>query len=612
MKHAHTRLAIGATTAAVAIAGGMITPPGGGGLAHAATASSMVKFSSSAADSTIVAHYTVTASMRSAAAPARTDTVRAQAQLAELSPKHRAGHATGSVAGGAIASSVALASGSVPRTTASFIGQQGSNKTCSYFPQGCNPPDMAVAASPNLVLQGVNTQWEVLNTAGQVQAGWPVSAQRFFNVPNVTKANGSPCDVASGSQPFLSDPRAIYDPLQHRFWAAMLQVEGGLGIAPDCPLKSVYYIAVSQTNDPRGSWNVYEFDMSGGRRFAADFTQIGFNGDAVFFSGNMFGLRGGFYAEVFEANKAQMEAGQANFTAEGFRNLQATGPGTTNATGPFLADTVQPVMTLDHSGNTGRSGGADGLFVDTVDGPDPVTGNLCSSASDACSGLILWRLGRPIAHDRGGRGPTLTGTFLPGTKPSYFPPAADEPTCNQCVDASDLRISATPVFRNNTIYAAWETGINNGSGVVPAIEWGQVAIGTHSATTTTGYFHFAGDVAASYAALMPDSHGNVVMVYERMGHDVNPEVRYTERLAAQPNFEDAGRLLKAGQASYRPTLCGTSALPVCRWGDYEAASFDGNGGIWLAGEYANSHTNPSNAPAFGRNWGTWIGAVPAS
>ena len=67
----------------------------------------------------------------------------------------------------------------------------------------------------------------VLSDSGTVQEECCI-----FGVPNVTNANGSPCDVASGSQPFLSDPRAIYDPLQHRFWAAMLQVEGGLGIAP--------------------------------------------------------------------------------------------------------------------------------------------------------------------------------------------------------------------------------------------------------------------------------------------------------------------------------------------------------------------------------------------
>jgi hypothetical protein len=108
------------------------------------------------------------------------------------------------------------------------------------------------------------------------------------------------------------------------------------------------------------------------------------------------------------------------------------------------------------------------------------------------------------------------------------------------------------------------------------------------------------------------------MVYERMGHTINPETLFTVRSADQANFTKAGRLLKVGEASYRPTVCGLPPPPpappgsppvLCRWGDYEATSFDGAGGIWFAGEYANSHTDPNTAPWFGRNWGTWIGSV---
>ena len=58
----------------------------------------------------------------------------------------------------------------------------------------------------------------------------------------------------------------------------------------------------------------------------------------------------------------------------------------------------------------------------------------------------------------------------------------------------------------------------------------------------------------------------------------------------------------------RPTLCGTAALPVCRWGDFEAASTDLAGHIWFAGEYANLVTTNNH----GRNWGTWTGALNAS
>ena len=77
----------------------------------------------------------------------------------------------------------------------------------------------------------------------------------------------------------------------------------------------------------------------------------------------------------------------------------------------------------------------------------------------------------------------------------------------------------------------------------------------------------------------------------------------------QENFRGAGVLLKAGEQSYRPTLCGTAALPVCRWGDFEAVSNDLAGQIWFAGEYANLVNTPVN---HGRNWGTWIGAINAS
>ncbi len=495
---------------------------------------------------------------------------------------------------------------------ASFIGQSSSATTCSYFGPGCNPPDMGLAASTDFVLQGVNTQFEVLDTSGNVQPGWPVSAQAFFGALNTTRTDGTPCDVAHKSQPFLSDPRELYDPVDRRFWAAMLQVENGLGIAPDCPFKSVYYIAVSKTSDPRGDWNVYEFNMSLDGQFAADFTQIGINHDAVYFSANMFGpatgLNGGFYAEIFEANKAKMERGQGGFIADGFFNLQATGPGITAATGPFIADTVQPVVNIDNSGGSGQ------VFVDTLDGPDPVNGNFCGffggGAADSCSGLALWRMTNPTGHDHGGAAPRLTGTYV-ATKPFVGSPtfsvvAADQPSCNRCVDSLDLRITATPMLRNGVVYAAWETGLNNGTQTVPSIEWAQISL-SGEGSNGNGYYNLSGDTAVSFGALMPDSHGNVTMLFERMSHTVFPETRYIVK-AGGSQFTGTGTLLKAGENSYRPQLCGTGTHPfVCRWGDFSATSFDGAGGIWFAGEYAN--TLNLGAPQNGRNWGTWIGAI---
>jgi hypothetical protein len=609
-----------AAGSAAALVGALSTGFTVAGLASTGEGSSGVTATWQPAVSQLVAHYTVSPAQRPGDSATRSAGTDAR-QLPRLSKfgknsivRNSAGPLsdnTNAVSAGGSAKLATPANQGGTRAKASFIGQQSSATTCSYFGPGCNPPDMAVAASTQFVLQGVNTQYEVLDTTGHVQSGWPVSAQAFFGVPNVTNPDGTPCDTAHLSQPFLSDPRALYDPIDHRFWAAMLQVENALGIAPDCPFKSVYYIAVSQTSDPRGKWNVYEFNMSLDGQFGADFTQIGLNGDAVYFSANMFGpstgLNGGFYAEIFEANKSKIERGKAGFTADGFFNMKVTGPGNTAATGPLLADTLNPALNLDGSGGPGEP------FADTMDGPDPMTGHFCGffggGAADSCSGLGLWRMTNPIGHDSGGSAPKLSFTLV-STKPFIFSPPSDQPSCNQCIDASDLRISATPIVRGGVLYGAWETGLNNGSQVVPSIEWARVRLSDGSdVSARTGYYNFSGDTSASYPALMPDSNGNVVMLFDRMSSTVFPETRFIVS-GEDGQFHGAGTLLKAGETNYRPQLCGTASLPVCRWGDFSAASFDGSGTIWVAGQYANQlNLGP---PQNGRNWGTWIGAVSAS
>jgi hypothetical protein len=554
-----------------------------------------VTFASVPATAALVAHYTVdqhNAAARTKAAVARAGGARAEqparrtriAAKVALSSRQRTG--ANGLAGGA-------ARTPAESGRASFSGMQSSRSICPYLAAGCNPPDMAIAASPRWVLQGVNTSFEVLDPRGHVQAGWPRNAQTFFGVPD----EPNNCDPASGNQPFMSDPRAFYDPVDNRFWAGILQVEGAFGVAADCPFQTAYYLAVSRTSDPRGSWNVYKFDMSLGTTNAADFTQFGFDRDAVYFSANMFNNAGTAYeyAELFEANKRMMERGSASFTAAGFRSLTATGPSAT-----FLADTVQPVLTL--------GSGAEGeYFVDTFDAPDPVTGHQCQDQADACSGLALWTLRNPVGHDRGGPPPTLTGTYVP-TRPYVFPPAASQPTCAQCIDASDLRVSGTPVYRDGTVHAAWETAIGNGTQTVPGIEYAQVkpARASRPNGAKSSYYYFGGDTAVAYPAVMPDGDGHVVMVYDLMSSTVNPQTRFVAADAEDARFSGAGHLIKAGEAPYRPGVCGVT-LPVCRWGDYSAASGDRRGAVWLAGQYANANTGPSTDPDFSsRNWGTWI------
>lgn len=443
-----------------------------------------------------------------------------------------------------------------PSTSAKFKGQ---GDTCN-----CQPPDQALAASPNWVFQGVNVSFAVYNTSGTLQSGWPKAGASFFGVPNP--------GACSPSGPFLSDPRAFYDPTDQRFWAAMLEVEGAFGVN-NCPERTYYYVAVSQTNNPNGAWNVYPFNMALSTTNAADFTQFGFDQQAIYFSGNMFNQAGSAYeyAETFSALKSTMEAGQS-VTGYGFYNLQANN---------VLVDTVQPVE------NEASSYPGAGLLINSFDANGSGTAN-CYSV--ACKGVVVWAINNPGASTA-----SLSGKVV-ATKTYILPPSADQPGCTQCVDTNDTRIAGTPVFQNGYISFALNTGSKNSTQVVPAIYWGQVKPTISGGAITgltlyqSGYIKFTGDRAASFGALMSDSTGNLLMVFDTMSSAIYPSIMYTTRLTSN-------KLGTFGSKVY--LIKGTSATADTRWGDYEAASYDGASGnhTWFSAQYSNG------------DWATEIGKV---
>jgi hypothetical protein len=446
-----------------------------------------------------------------------------------------------------------------PRASVMFDGMANSASICQYF-GGCEPPDMAVAASSSFEVQAVNTSVAVYDPTGAIQPGWPKNSQVFFNVPNP----GS-CDP---NGPFNSDPRAIYDPTDGHYWVTMLQVEGAFGIN-SCPLQSLYWVAVTQTTDPNGTWNVYAFDMTFGAHNAADYTQIGLDKRAFYFGGNMFNSGGSayLYDEIFAASKAGMEAG-STVTAHGLKNIKV---------GSTLLDTVQPVVA------EGRSAPA-GLFVSAF--------NMNSDCSNACTGINVLAMAHALTS------PTLT--VQTATSMNYsVPPNADEPGCSQCVETLDTRISATPVYSKGNIWFALGTGANNGSGgTVPGVMWGEIAP-TFSGTSLTaaamvqnGVLSFTGDRDASFGAPMPDKAGNMIMVFDSMSSTLNPSIYFAGR-----KHTDALGMLQ----NPRLLRMGITATFDGRWGDYEASGYEGptTNRIWMASEYS-----PSNG-----DWASELGAT---
>jgi hypothetical protein len=451
-----------------------------------------------------------------------------------------------------------------PPKSAKFPGIADSATTCPYF-GGCEPPDMSVAASPSWVVQGVNTSIAVYNNAGVLQPGWPKNAQTFFGVPNP----GS-CD---SNGPFLSDPRALYDPADGRFWVTFLQVEGAFGIN-SCPEQTLYWTAVSQTSDPNGAWNVYTFNMAFGTTNAADYTQIGLDDQAFYFGANIFDQFGSnlLYDEVFAANKAAMESGSAT-TPMGLKNIKI---------GSTLVDTLQPVMVEANGGPYPAAG----LFIDSFNWNSG--GFRCSSG---CSGINMWAMANPLTS------PSLTEFTVPSMTYT-LPPNATEPGCSQCIETLDPRITGTPVYANGSISFSLDTGVTAGPNVVPGIFWGQAAPTLTGMSITggtlvqSGLVSYTGDRDASFGAMMPDKSNDLFMVYDTMSSSLDPGAVYVARRPTHPlgSFGASRNLIK-----------GTASSPDGRWGDYEAMSYEGasTNRVWMASEYG------SNAS----DWSTFIAAA---
>jgi len=447
-----------------------------------------------------------------------------------------------------------------PGLLASFAGLSDSASTCPYF-GGCQPPDMAVAASSSFVVQAVNTSVAIYSTSGAIKPGFPKDFTHFFHIPAPTPAG---CDPAG---PFASDPRAIYDPIHGKFWVAALQLEGALGLN-SCNEKTIYWIAVSKTSDPTGGWNVYAFDMKFGTTNIADYTQIGLDDNAFYFNANMFDQFGSAYQydEVFAADREAMEKGLP-VTARGLKQIKLGG---------VLIDTLQPVLV--EGPKTGP-----GLFVNAFNIFSG--GGQCSSS---CSGINVWAMKTPLTA------PSLT--VKTAASMSYsLPPLASQPGSPSSLETIDTRITGTPVYRGGIISWAHETAVSHGATTVPGIHWGQVkptiVAGQITAVSMVqnAILSFTGDRAASFGAVMTDATGDLLMVFDSMSSTVFPGEYYASRLVTDP--------LGTLQAPQTLKKSVTSTFNS-RWGDYEATSYDGAGdNIWFAAQYS----------ATSGDWGTFIG-----
>lgn len=472
-------------------------------------------------------------------------------------------------------------------------GMKDSETVCVPF--GCQPPDHAIAANEKYVVQVVNTALLVYDAKNGKAKGKPIDLGKFFKVPAPAPKG---CDPDDENLPFLSDPRAFFDPSTNRFVVAVLQVEGapGFGVAPDCDFVSRYWVGVSKNDNPSGKWNIYGFDTSsvvapGG---AADYTQMGFDSEAIFIGGNEFDSTTGDYsgAWTLAIPKATAEAGGAIPSLSGFGGYMAN-----DGTVDRLLDTVQPVVSL----GDGSGGPAGEILIasfnesDQSDPPAPTENQ-----------VVLFDFSNALAQQSSPQ--TLSQIVLSGLDAYAQPPLADDyPDCTDCLETIDNRISATPVYMHGLVYATHDSAVDNGDDVNANVQWmivepvldqptsGCTLCTTISAETTlddSGFITYPGSTDTWFGAIQPDREGNPFIAFEYGSTTaaIPPSSAYVARRVTGTSFGTQSLLKLA-----------TNGTDNFRWGDYEAVTFDGwdSNNIWFATEYSDTT----------RDWGTHLDKV---
>jgi len=435
---------------------------------------------------------------------------------------------------------------------------------------GISPADMAVAVSPQYVVQLVNESIAVYNKSGVIQSGFPKSLSSFF----------------SSNTGDIGDVRAFYD------WN-----KGHFVVLADDFTAGVIHIASSVTANPLGTWRQYTFAPWGAadcRTFGTacpDFPQLGYDDTTIYVGINFFNTSGAVSDWMLLLPKTKIYAG-SSFSYNFWFNL---------SWGGVLVDTVHPsvpAVAFEHP----RAGIAVNSFNINFGGGQ------CSAS--ACNGLVFWGFSNNLVAS-GSPGPELSAVGVSTANNYSLPASANEPSCVGCIDTGDVRISGTPTLHAGMITASLNT---NGSDRHSHALWFQarVFLNDNDARCTGTFLNtcpqitgaqllnedcfFCGGQGAAgssyYGALAPDAAGDLTMIYNYSDNNTNAETAYTARRAtqAQNTMHDAGFV-----------MCGGASTARGRWGDYEANVTDNAVGTqhytWFSGMNATS----------GGAWGTCIG-----
>ncbi len=392
------------------------------------------------------------------------------------------------------------------------------------------PPDTHGTVGPNHVLTTLNSRVVIQTRAGGAVSS--VSLNSFW---------------ASLGAPSTFDPKSLYDPFNNRYMFTTM--------ANSRSATSAVLIAVSQTNDPTGTWNLYKVDADSTDTFWADYPSFGFNKNWIVVSVNMFPNVGSGFGgvNIYAFNKSDLYSGGTGL----FSLLQDnTGNGFTITPMISYDNTVDTMYMLEDYDNTIAQ-----LRMSTITGTvgSPV---LTLGVASPTSSLGAWGFG-------GG------ADFAPQSGSA------------QKIQTNDSRIQNV-VYRNGSLWATHTIFLPAAGRTRASIQWWQIT--TAGAITQNARIDDPNAINFyAFPSLAVNKNNDVLIGYACFSAQIFGSACYSFRSSSDTTNTMQGPFtLKSGEASYFKTYSGTRN----RWGDYSNTVVDpvNDTDFWTVQEYAYTPT----------------------
>jgi hypothetical protein len=431
--------------------------------------------------------------------------------------------------------------------------------------------------------------------------------------------------LGQASEPIdkVNDLRAVYDAYRNRFWVAGTAGSSHWNnpLYPNIPTShwsSRIFIAVSKSADPTQGWYQYCYDAVAQWGVPNSVWQVGDNIDYP-----LLGI--------------------------GPQSVIVTNPVVNSTSG---AKVLRYYHVTFHSADALKDGQGDGGWefwdLKTPDGSTPgriqpavhhgssTYEYLVGQQGNPLDSLVVWG----VKMDWGNPSANLVYEAAVQTPVSWSEPM-DAPQLGSTQSISMTNLGNSPlkaIYRNSYLYVvthdafAWQVPVVPPGGPGPNVPLFTAvrlvrlplgnfptAISNHSAAGFINTFlpsNESGDpnptgalLYYGWPAVEVNQHGDMVVVYNRSGTTIYPEVCYSAYLHNESGMRPS-RVLKVGEQAYaipNPPPPLKPVIPPLPWGDIAGACVDPDDtSIWIAQQYAST---PANPPDPNGNYDIYVGQV---